>query len=279
MSAHRHFWWGREGRAIWVAPVAGSPLVSRVNCGSQFHRPWAPGPPSAPDCLRAPAWGRSLTCYSWGLHVPQGPAARETSTGSGIYSPLLSSSVTGRCCLANACGASMGRPRPEATHPPGVERTLPLGRIALQSSTSLAPQEETMRSMCPQYQPLILTLTLLTLTALGALTLPRLHSVPAAPPRGAGRDRLLQWPRPTPVRRFSVRVVPLEGRRLVQCSRDSGRHDRPSVGWVGQPRSQRGRHHRPGPRPERVRHAAGGRMRRPCAPSSPVGDRANSMAS
>ena len=39
----------------------------------------------------------------------------------------------------------------------------------------------------PQYLPLILTLTLLTLTVLGALTLPRLHSAPAArPPQTVG---------------------------------------------------------------------------------------------
>jgi hypothetical protein len=126
----RHFWWGREGRAAWVAPVAGGPLVSRVNSGSRFHRPWAPVPPPAPDLLRATAWVRSLTCSSWGLRVPQGLAERETSPGSGIHSPLHSSSVTGRCRLANVCGASMGRPRPEAT-PPGVGRALPRGHIAL----------------------------------------------------------------------------------------------------------------------------------------------------
>src|ERR671925_595346 len=104
---------------------------------------------------------------------------RQKSTGSGICSPLHSSSVMGRCCVVNACCASMGRPRPEATHRPGVGRALLLGRIALQRSTSLAPQEETMRSTRPQHQSLILTLTLLTLTALGALTPPRLHGAPA----------------------------------------------------------------------------------------------------
>ena len=44
-----------------------------------------------------------------------------------------------------------------------------------------------MRSTRSQHQSLILTLTLLTLTALGALTLPRLHSAPAArPPQTVG---------------------------------------------------------------------------------------------
>jgi hypothetical protein len=44
-----------------------------------------------------------------------------------------------------------------------------------------------MRSMRPQHQSLLRVLTLLTLTALGALTLPRLHSAPAAqPPQTVG---------------------------------------------------------------------------------------------
>jgi Glyoxalase superfamily protein len=68
--AHRHFWWGREGQATWVAPVAGGLLVSRVNSGSPLHRPWAPVPPPAPDFRYATVWVRLLTCSSWGLRVP-----------------------------------------------------------------------------------------------------------------------------------------------------------------------------------------------------------------
>jgi hypothetical protein len=94
----------------------------------EFRRPMSPAVGSSPSTR---TWLSPRHRLGQTAHVLLLEASRATGSGwagkihrVGNTFPWHWSSMRGSC-LASACGASLGRPRPEATHPPGVWRALP----------------------------------------------------------------------------------------------------------------------------------------------------------